>query len=125
MAEPRLPGFSRRRGRSVSRYGPTIKGGDYSMRNDSSANVIWFFAGLGLGTAAGILLAPQAGSDTRRKIGSRASGAGHYLSAHGQDYYERGRELYEKGRHLADEAAELFEEGRRLVEDARAEARNG
>jgi hypothetical protein len=96
-----------------------------SMRDDSSTQLIWFLAGLGMGTAAGILLAPKAGSETRRMIGSRASEAGHYLSAHGHDYYERGRELYEKGRHLADEAAQLFDEGRRLVEEARAEAGNG
>ena len=94
------------------------------MRNDSSTNVIWFLAGLSLGTAAGILLAPNAGSHTRRKIGSRANEAGQYLTTHGHDYYERGRELYEKGRHLADEAARLFDEGRRLVEEARAEAGN-
>jgi hypothetical protein len=95
------------------------------MRNDSSANLMWFLAGLGLGTAAGMLLAPQPGSDTRRMIGSRANEAGQYLSAHSHDYYERGRELYDKGKHLADEAAQLFDEGRRLVEEARAEAGNG
>ena len=94
------------------------------MRNDGSANLIWFLAGLGLGTAAGILLAPQPGSDTRRMIGAHAGDARHYLSTHGHDYYERGRELYERGRHLADEAAEMFGEGRRLVEEARREATN-
>jgi hypothetical protein len=94
------------------------------MRHDSSTNFIWFLTGLGLGTAAGILLAPQAGSDTRRMIGSRAGGARQYLSTHGHDYYERGRELYERGRQLADEAAEMFDEGRRLVEEARVGATN-
>jgi hypothetical protein len=93
-----------------------------NMRHDSSTNLLWFLAGIGLGTAAGILMAPNAGADTRRIIRTRADEARGYLSTHGQDYYERGRELYERGRQLADEAAQMFDEGRRLVEEARAEA---
>ena len=85
------------------------------MRQNSSANVLWFLAGMGLGTAIGMVLAPASGVETRRH-------AREYVSTHGHDAFERGRELYEKGRHLADEAAEMFEEGRRLVEEA--EARN-
>jgi hypothetical protein len=90
------------------------------MRHSNSANVLWFLAGLGLGTAVGLVVAPAAGADTRRQIGVRAGQARHYVSAHGHDALERGRELYERGRQLADEAAEMFEEGRRLVEEAEA-----
>jgi hypothetical protein len=92
------------------------------MRQSNSANILWFLAGLGLGTAAGIVMAPVSGAETRRQIGARAGQARQYVGTHGHDAFERGRELYDKGRHLADEAAEMFEEGRRLVEDA--EARN-
>lgn len=90
------------------------------MRNDPT-NLVWFLAGLGLGAAAGVLLAPKAGSETRRLIGTRAGEARQYLSTHGQDYYDRGRELYERGRQLADEAADMFDEGRRMVEQAQSE----
>ena len=83
------------------------------MRQNSSANVLWFLAGLGVGTAVGIVFAPASGAQTRRN-------AREYVSTHGHDAFERGRELYEKGRQLADEAAEMFEEGRRLVEEAEA-----
>lgn len=85
------------------------------MRKESSTNLLWFIAGLGLGAGAGILLAPKPGAQTRRVIGD-------YINNHGHDYYDRGRELYERGRHLADEAAELFEEGRRLMDTADAQA---
>ena len=80
------------------------------MRHSNSANILWFLAGVSLGTAVGMVMAPAAGADTRRQIGTRS-----------HDALERGRELYDRGRHLADEAAEMFEEARRLVEDAEAQ----
>ena len=70
------------------------------MRSD---RLMWFLAGVGLGAAAGVLLAPRSGSETRRQVAG-------YLD------YERGRELYDRGRHIADEAAEMFEQARRLME---------
>jgi gas vesicle protein len=87
------------------------------MRKDSSTNLIWFLAGIGLGTAVGMAFAPKPGAETRRAIGD-------YINQHGHDYYDRSRDLYERGRHLADEAAELFDEGRRLMEtgDGQSEA---
>ena len=56
------------------------------MRKRNSANLLWFLAGVSLGTAAGVLLAPQLGADTRRAIGARAGGARQYLTTHGHDY---------------------------------------
>jgi hypothetical protein len=93
------------------------------MRQNSSANVLWFLAGCGVGTAIGMVLAPVSGAQTRRQIGVRAGQARDYVTTHGHDAFERGRDLYEKGRQLADEAAEMFEEGRRVVEEA-TEARS-
>lgn len=92
------------------------------MRHNNSANVLWFLAGVGLGTAVGLVVAPASGADTRRQIGARAGQARQYVNLHGHEAYDLGRELYDKGRQLADEAAELFEEGRRLVEEAEAES---
>ena len=90
------------------------------MREDKTPNLLWFLAGVGIGAAAGILLAPQPGADTRRLIARRATEARGYVSSHSHEYLDYGRDLYDKGRHLADEAAEMFEEGRRLVEEADA-----
>ena len=78
------------------------------MRQDGTTKVLWFLAGLAVGTAAGMLTAPRSGSATR-----------HALAESGREYFDRGVELYEKGKQLADEAAEMYDEGRKLVEDAR------
>lgn len=94
------------------------------MRGKGIAHVIWFAAGLGLGIAAGILLAPQSGAVTRDTLGRKAEQAGTRFADSGREYIERGRYLYERGRQLADEAAELFEEGRRFVENTRREEGN-
>lgn len=77
--------------------------------SNATSNVMCFLAGLSLGAAAGLLLAPAPGADTRRYLTDRAGSARIYL--------DKGRELYEQGRELADEAANLYEQGRHLVED--------
>ncbi|HYP05229.1 MAG TPA: YtxH domain-containing protein [Bryobacteraceae bacterium] len=79
-----------------------------SSSNDTITNILYFAAGLSLGAAVGILVAPASGKDTRRYLGDRAGAAREYL-----DY---GRDLYEKGRELADEAATMYEDGRHLIE---------
>ena len=87
-----------------------------NMRSNNGTNLLWFLAGVSLGTAATMMLTPVSGAETRRRIGERADDARGFLKESGREYFERGRELYEHGRTLADEAAEMFEEGRRLVE---------
>jgi hypothetical protein len=79
-----------------------------SNDNTTATSLLYFAAGLSLGAAVGILLAPASGADTRRYLGSHAGAAREYL-----DY---GRDLYDKGRELADEAAHMYEEGRDLIE---------
>lgn len=76
--------------------------------NNTATSILYFTAGLSLGAAIGVLLAPASGADTRRYLGGRTDAAREYL-----DY---GRDLYDKGRGLADEAAHLYEEGRQLIE---------
>jgi gas vesicle protein len=76
--------------------------------NSNNAKILYFAAGLSLGAAVGILLAPGSGTDTRRYFADRANAARGYL-----DY---GRDLYEKGRELAEEAEQMYEEGRHLIE---------
>ena len=78
------------------------------MRCDvKSAHLLSFLAGLTIGAAAGVLLAPRSGTATRQRIARGADDA---------------RELYERGCALSHEAAELFEEGRRMMALAEAEA---
>lgn len=90
------------------------------MGQEKVPSIFWFLAGFGIGAAAGMVLAPRSGADTRRGLTRRAKEASDYMSSHGRECFDYGRELYDKGRQLADEAAELFEEGRRLMEEAEA-----
>lgn len=90
------------------------------MRDDTTKCLLWFAAGLGLGTAVGLMTAPQSGAETRRLVRRKATEAGEFLSENGREYVDRGRELYERGRQLAEEAAQMFDEGKRLMDEADA-----
>lgn len=68
---------------------------------DDSSKVSYFFLGLGIGVAAGILFAPKAGSETRELLRSKAEeGAG---------------ELKRRTADLKDSAGDLLDRGRDLV----------
>jgi gas vesicle protein len=82
----------------------------------SSNMVAWLIGGALLGAAVALLMAPESGASTRRKLASQAEAGRKTLLESGQELFERGRELYERGRELAEEAAELFERGRRIAE---------
>lgn len=84
--------------------------------NNTGTTVAWFAGGLLLGAAVALLLAPETGESTRRRLATQASRGQKALSESGQDIVDRGRELYERGRELAEEAAELFERGRSIAE---------
>jgi gas vesicle protein len=86
------------------------------MERDNSTMMVWFLTGALVGAAVALLLAPEAGEDTRRKLAQGAEKGRKTLIESGQELFERGRELYERGREIAEDAAELFERGRRIAE---------
>jgi hypothetical protein len=86
------------------------------MRHQTTVDGLLFLAGLAFGAALGLLLAPSAGQDTRRRLTAGARRAQDRLGESRREYVERGRELYERGREMAEEAAAMFDEGRRLME---------
>jgi gas vesicle protein len=87
---------------------------------DNNSKLVWFVAGVAIGSTVALLYAPQSGRVTRRYLGRTAKRSGEAVSdavsEAGRDLMEKGRDLYEKGRKVADDAAELFERGRRIVE---------
>lgn len=85
-------------------------------QNNSGSAIAWFVGGAALGAAVALLLAPEAGEETRRKLGQTAKKGRDVISESGQDAIQKGRELYERGRELAEEAADMFEKGRRIAE---------
>lgn len=85
-------------------------------RNSSAGFVGWLVVGAVLGAAVALLMAPQSGEHTRRKLMKEAQRGRKTLLESGQEIFERGRELYERGREIAEDAAEIFERGRRIAE---------
>ncbi len=83
---------------------------------DTGTVMIWFVGGALLGAAVALLLAPEAGEQTRRKLAFQAERGRKAFTDSSQEIVDRGRELYEKGREIAEEAAEMFERGRRVAE---------
>ena len=82
----------------------------------NAGSFVWFAVGAFLGVAAAMLLAPEKGSRTRRRLAGHVRTGKQNLYDSGQDVIGKGRELFEKGREIAQEAAEMFERGRRMAE---------
>jgi|SRR5690348_15536022 gas vesicle protein len=82
----------------------------------SGALIGWFIGGALVGGAVAILMAPQSGERTRRKLKKQAEKGRKSLLESSQDIVARGRELYERGREIAEETAEIFERGRKIAE---------
>jgi gas vesicle protein len=76
----------------------------------------WFLCGAILGAGTALLLAPEAGKQTRRKLAKQAQRSRKSLLESSQDAISRGRELFERGREIAEEAADIFERGRKVAE---------
>jgi gas vesicle protein len=87
------------------------------MENENSSNMaIWFVGGALLGAVVALLMAPESGEGTRRKLAGQAERGRKSLIESGQELFEKGRELYERGREIAEDAAEMFERGRHIAE---------
>lgn len=87
------------------------------MARDNSTGVIgWLVVGAVLGAAVALLMAPEAGERTRRRLVKSAEQGRKTLLQSSQEIFERGRELFERGREIAEDAAEMFERGRRIAE---------
>ena len=86
--------------------------------NNVGGAIGWFLCGAVLGAGAALLLAPEAGKYTRKKLVKQAERGSRSIVESGQDAISRGRELFERGREIAEEAAEMFEKGRKVAEKA-------
>jgi gas vesicle protein len=86
------------------------------MAQDNGSKIVWFVAGIAIGSTIALLYAPQSGEKTRRILGKKAREGRDVLSDGGRELVDKGRELYEKGRKVADSAVEMIERGRKMVE---------
>jgi gas vesicle protein len=58
----------------------------------------YFFLGLGLGVAAGLLFAPKTGAETRDLLRSKADEGKEYLKRRGDELREQASDVIEKGK---------------------------
>jgi gas vesicle protein len=65
---------------------------------DDNKGLPYFFLGLGIGVAVGMIFAPQAGAETRNLIRNRASEGGDYVRRRGSELREGAGELLERGK---------------------------
>jgi gas vesicle protein len=87
------------------------------MARDNTVGLLgWLIVGAVLGGAVALLLAPESGERTRRKLLKQAERGRKSILESGQEIFDRGRDLYERGREIAEDAAEMFERGRRIAE---------
>ena len=65
---------------------------------EDSNKLSYFFLGLGIGVAAGILFAPQSGEETRDLLKARADEGKDYLRRRGTDLRLTAEEIVDRGK---------------------------
>jgi gas vesicle protein len=82
----------------------------------------YFFLGLGLGVACGLLFAPKSGSETRDLLLSKADEGKEYLKKHASDLRESAGEVIEKGKNVVsrqrDNLSSAMEAGKQAYREA-------
>ena len=89
---------------------------------DEQNRLSYFFLGLGLGVAVGLLFAPKAGSETRDLLMTKADESKEYLKRKSEDLKDSAGDLLEKGRTLVaqqkDQVSQAMEAGKQAYRDA-------
>jgi gas vesicle protein len=88
--------------------------GDAPMDDDKRLS--YFFLGIGLGVAAGILFAPKAGDETRRLLRDKADEGKDYIRRRGEEFRSQATETAESVLGRSRETAEsILERGRETL----------
>ena len=89
------------------------------MEDDSKLS--YFFLGLGLGVAAGLLFAPKSGPETRELIKTKAGEGGEYLKKRSSDIKDTANDWMERGRSILnkqkDQLSQAVEAGKQAYRD--------
>lgn len=65
---------------------------------DEDRKLSYFFLGLGIGVAVGILFAPKSGEETREIIRSKAGEGKDYIRRRGEELRDRAEDMVERGK---------------------------
>jgi gas vesicle protein len=86
------------------------------MANETSTDILWFLAGLGLGAALGILYAPKSGGEIRDAILSAAEEGTSTVKDRAKQYRDQAQDFVSRGRDYVsqqkDQIRSAFEAGR-------------
>lgn len=95
---------------------------------DEDKKLSYFFLGLGIGVAVGILFAPKTGEETRDLIRSKAGEGKDYLRRRGGELKESASDLVDKGKSAVQRQREQLnaavEAGRQAYRDTTSGAGN-
>lgn len=85
-------------------------------RESNVSLIVWMLAGIAVGGVGALLIAPEAGSRTRKKIAATAEEGRKTLMESGQELFTKGRDLFEQGREIAEDVAAMLEKSRAIAE---------
>lgn len=89
---------------------------------DNTGKLSFFFLGLGIGVAIGILFAPKSGQETRELIRTKAGEGKDYLKRRSEELRDSAAEAIERGRSAVtqrkDQIAAAVEAGRQAYREA-------
>lgn len=90
------------------------------MEDDSKLS--YFFLGLGLGVAAGVLFAPKSGSETRDFLRSKAEEGADYMKQRGDEFRQNAADSIDRGKETLRRQKEslnaAMEAGKQAYRDA-------
>lgn len=90
------------------------------MEDDNKLS--FFFLGLGLGVAVGVLFAPKSGAETREILRSKAGEGADYVKRRGSDLRDTAADALDRGKQAVsrhrDNLASAVEAGKQAYRDA-------
>src|SRR5712691_2822787 len=79
-------------------YRRRIAGTRKGVTMEDDNRLSYFFLGLGLGVAVGVLFAPKSGEETRTFLRSKAEEGADFVKRKGEDLRESAADVYERGK---------------------------
>ncbi|HEX4488528.1 MAG TPA: YtxH domain-containing protein [Terriglobales bacterium] len=96
------------------------------MANNDGSSILWFLAGVGIGTAVGVLYAPRSGSETREVLRTKADEGRDFVRARAQEAREHANEWVDKGREAVTQQKEqvraAYEAGKSAYQEVTTKA---
>jgi gas vesicle protein len=96
---------------------------------DDDNKIPYFFLGLGLGVAVGLLFAPKSGAETRDLLMTKADESKDYLRRRSEELRDSASDVLEKGKNVVSKQREQFssaiEAGKQAYRDAVSQSGGG